>query len=303
MSKKKTGVVGAGWFGRAHCRVYHSISNLQAICDTNEERAKTVADFYKINYYLDYMDMIRNEDLDAVSIVLPPRVIPTVALDFAKKGIDILLEKPLATKVEDLQELLKINNNVRLTCGFIERFNPVVDRLKKRLAEIGTPIMISSRRIGRYPKRFWDLGVILDLGIHEIYVQQYLFGNITEIKSKLSYFHKELYEDAAFILLEFSNNVHGLIEVNWLTPTRYRKLNVYGSEGVMEIDYITQELKLIKSSEDPALYRVEESKQPYSYEEPLERELHAFLYAKENPFPLKEGIKSLEIALACLKEK
>jgi UDP-N-acetylglucosamine 3-dehydrogenase len=304
MAKKKTGVIGAGWFGRAHCRVYDAISDLQAICDTSEERAKTVAEIYHVdNYYIDYVDMLKNEDLDAVSVVLPPRVIPSVATDLAKKGIDVLLEKPLATDIADLNELLKSSGDVRLTCGFIERFNPVVERLKEKVPQIGEPIMITSKRIGRYPKRFWDLGVLFDLGIHEIYVQRYIFGDVTEIKSKLSYFHKERYEDAAIIILEFANNVHGLIEVNWLTPTKYRKLSVYGSEGVIEIDYITQELKIIRSSEEDQFYRIEESKQPYSFEEPLLRELRAFLYDKENPFPLQEGIKSLEIALKCMEKK
>ncbi|HUY01051.1 MAG TPA: Gfo/Idh/MocA family oxidoreductase [Candidatus Deferrimicrobium sp.] len=303
MGKKKTAVIGAGWFGRAHCRVYNAISDLVAIADTDEERAKGVADSYHINYYLDYEEMIKKEKLDAVSIVLPPRVAPLIAVDLAKNGTNILLEKPLGTSLADVQPLLKYTSDVRITCGFIERFNPVVDQLKKRLPEIGIPIMISSKRIGRYPKRFWNLGVLLDLGIHEIDIQRYLFGDITEVKSTLSYFHKEDYEDAAFILLQFSKNIQGLIEVNWLTPTKYRKASVYGSEGVMEIDYSTQELKVIRSSEEPALYRIEESIQPYSWEEPLQRELSAFLYNKENPIPLEEGIKSLEIALNCLNAK
>lgn len=303
MAKKKTAVIGAGWFGRAHARVYNTISDLRAICDPDEERAKAVAESFHVNYYLDYGEMIKNEDLDAVSVVIPPRLIPSVSTEFAKKGIAVLLEKPLGTNLEDFEELLKYTSDVRLTCGFIERFNPVVERLAERLPEIGMPIMISSRRIGRYPKRFWDLGVVLDLGIHEIYIQRFLFGDITDVQCKLSYFHREkgTYEDAAFILLQFSNNVQGLIEVNWLTPTKYRKLSVYGSQGVMEIDYSTQELKLIRSSEEPALFRVEEVNQPYSTDEPLQLELNAFLYANENPFPLEEGIKSLEIALRCLQ--
>lgn len=303
MTRKKTAVVGAGWFGRAHSRVYNAISDLQAICDTNEERVKSIADSFHVNYYLDYMDMIKNEDIDAISLVVPPRVIPSVAMDFAKKGINVLLEKPLAIDLSELQKLLEYSSDVRLSCGFIERFNPVVERLAKRIPEIGTPITISSKRIGRYPKRFWDLGVLLDLGIHEVDMQRHFFGDVTKVTSTLSYFYKEEYEDAAFIILEFANNVHGLIEVNWLTPTKYRKLSVYGSEGVIEIDYSTQEFKFIRSSEEPALYRVEESIQPYSFEEPLERELKAFLYDKENPIPLEEGIKSLEIVLKCLNER
>ncbi len=302
MTNKKTGVIGAGWFGRAHARIYHAISDLQAVVDTNGEQAKTIADMYNVNYYLDYINMLKNEELDAVSVALPPRMIPSVAYDLAKEGIDVLLEKPLGTDIVEIRKLLEFSADVRLTCGFIERFNPVVKRMSVHLPEIGTPIMISSKRIGRYPKRFWDIGVLLDLGIHEIDIQRHLFGDIIKVTSKLSFFKKERYEDAAFILLEFANNVNGLIEVNWLTPTKYRKLMVYGSEGVLEIDYSTQELKLIRSSEEPALYRIEESSQPYANEEPLLSELNSFLYAKENPIPLEDGIKSLEIALQCLKQ-
>ncbi len=305
MVKKKTAVIGAGWFGRAHCRVYSTISDLQAVVDTNEERVKAAAQDYHVNYYLDYEEMIKNEDLDAVSLVLPPRIIPSVASEIAKKGkgIDILIEKPLANSVEELQSLSKYNSDIRISCGFIECFNPVVRRLKQRIDEIGTPIMVTSKRIGRMPRRFWDLGVLLDLGIHEISVQRFLFGDVTQVQSSLSYFYKEDYEDAAFIILQFSNNIKGLIEVNWLTPTRYRKLDVYGSEGVIEIDYMTQELKFIRSVEDPVFYRIEESSQPYSWDEPLKLELSAFLYDKENPFPLEEGIKNLEIALQCMKNR
>lgn len=302
MAKKKTAVIGAGWFGRAHLRVYNNISDLQAVCDTNKELAKEVSEIYGINYYLDYIDMLKNEDLDAVSIVLPPRVIPLVARDFAQKGINVLLEKPLCTDISDIKPLLQYIKDVRLTCGFIECFNPVVDRLKQRLKEVGTPIMMSSKRIGRMPKRFWNLGVLLDLGVHEISVQRLLFGDVVSVKSSLSYFHKEEFEDAAFLILEFTNNVKGLIEVNWLTPTKQRILSVYGSEGVLEIDYITQELKLTRSSEEPSFYKITDSRQPYSWEEPLQRELKGFLYEKENPFPLEEGIKNIDIALKCMRE-
>ena len=118
MSKKKTGVIGAGWFGRAHCRVYNTISDLQSVCDTNEERAKMVADSYSINYYIDYLEMIKNEDLDAISVVLPPRMIPSVTEDFAKKGIDVLLEKVSEFKRGYLENGLTVEE--------YEEFGPVM---------------------------------------------------------------------------------------------------------------------------------------------------------------------------------
>ncbi|MHA1309666.1 MAG: Gfo/Idh/MocA family protein [Candidatus Helarchaeota archaeon] len=296
MKKPNTAVIGAGWFGSAHVRVFNSVSNLVAICDTDVVKAEQLAKKYDINYYKNHLDLLKNEELDAISIVIPPRNIPKVAEDYASKGINVLLEKPMGTDLTMIKPLLKFQD-VRLMCGFIELFNPVVKCLKKNIKKIGTPIMVSSRRIGRYPHRSWNLGVLLDLGIHCIYVQRYLFGDIIDIKSMLSYASNSKFEDAAFLLLNYKNNVHGLIETNWLTPTKHRKLIVYGEKGTIEIDYITQELKFTKIEKLEDEYKITKLIQPYNSTEPLMEEVKAFLFEKENPIPLKDGIKSLEVAL------
>lgn len=296
MKKKNTAVIGAGWFGSAHSRVFDSLSNLVAVCDLNLNKAKVVADKYGANYYENHQEMIKHEDLDAVSIVVPPKFIPQIAEDFAKNTIDVLLEKPMGINIESVKNLLQYED-VRLMCGFIELFNPVIDRLKKNLHKIGNLIMVSSRRIGRQPHRKWNLGVLLDLGIHSIYVQRHLFNDPKEIKSTITYSSNSEFEDAAFMLLSYENNINGLIETNWLTPVKYRKLIVYGEEGSIEIDYITQELTHIKGEKVEKDHKVVEISQPYSFSEPLMREVNAFLYSKKNPVPLHEGIKSLEIAL------
>ncbi|TFF96184.1 MAG: Gfo/Idh/MocA family oxidoreductase [Promethearchaeota archaeon] len=295
--KKNTAVVGAGWFGSAHCRVFDSLSNLVAVCDTDINKAKSIAEKYGINYYKDHRKMIKNEKIDSVSIVIPPRFMPSIATDFIEADIDILLEKPMGTNLQEVEKLLPYEDNVRIMCGFIELFNPVIERLKNNLKKIGNPIMVSSRRIGRHPHRKWELGVLLDLGIHSIYVQSHLFGDPIKTKSMLSFSSNDKYEDAAFILLRYKNGVNGLIETNWLTPAKYRKLIIYGEEGSMEIDYITQEISFIKGEKLEEDTKVVEIRQPYTFSEPLMREINAFLYAKKNPMPLSEGLKSLKIAL------
>lgn len=305
---KNTGVIGVGWFGQAHCRVYNEISNLKAVCDVNETMSRKIAEKYHINYYSDYLDMIENEELDAVSIVVPPQYIPSIAEDLAKYKIDLLLEKPMGIDLNSVKKLLNYDNQIRITCGFIEMFNPVIKSLKEQIKEVGDILMISSRRIGRFPHREWNHGVILDLGIHEIYIHKLLLGEVEEVKSTLSYFHEgELrdFEDAAFILLKFkneTNEINSLIEINWLTPTKYRKMTIYGREGVFEVDYNSQELKLVKStSSAESDLRVETNFQPYTSEEPLKNELKAFLYDEINPVPLKFGIDCLEIAIRALQ--
>jgi len=300
--KKNTAVIGCGWFGRAHARNYNELSNLVAVCDENIEKADELASFYGVNAYNNVSDLIKSENLEAASVVLPPGVIPRVTNQLAAKGIDVLLEKPLGLNLKEVRELLKFKESVRLTCGFIELFNPVYNLMLKNIGEIGKIIDVSSKRIGLRPKRFWDLGVLLDLGIHEIYLHQRLLGEVLEVKSLISYFLDESkkYEDAAFILLKFKNNVNSCIEVNWLTPTKYRAMTVYGENGVIEIDLAGQIYRKIKSSDDEIPKKLEFSTQPYIYEEPLKAEIKEFLYSKNNPIPLSEGIKSLEIALKSL---
>ncbi len=297
-----------GWFGQAHCRIYNEISKLKAVCDTDEKSRRSVAEKYGINSYSNHEEMIDKEDLDAISVVSPPEYIPSIAEVVAKHDIDVLLEKPMGIDLESVKRLLKYDNKVRLTCGFIEMFNPVIQRLKDQIKEIGEILTISSKRIGRFPRRQWNHGVILDLAIHEIYIHKILLGEVEEVDSKLGCFHKgELkeFEDAAFILLKFKNGKHSLIEVNWLTPTKYRMMTVYGSEAVFEVDYSSQELKLVKSKSTSSGHelRVETNYQPYSFEEPLKAELKAFLYNEKNPVPLNFGLECLEIAIKASNKK
>ncbi|MHA1784649.1 MAG: Gfo/Idh/MocA family protein [Candidatus Helarchaeota archaeon] len=302
--KKSTAVIGCGWFGRAHTRNYNEISNLVAVCDADINKAKEIADFYGVNHYNNITDLIKSEKIDAASVVLPPESIPKVAYTLAKNDIDVLMEKPLGLNLKEVQNLLEFEESIRLTCGFIELFNPVFNLLLKNIKELGKIINVSSKRIGLRPKRYWKLGVLLDLGIHEIYLHQRLLGDAIEIKSLISYFLDKTctYEDSAFILLQFNNQINSCIEVNWLTPTKYRVMTVYGENGVIEIDLASQIYRYIKSSNDEIPKKIEFSSQPYIYEEPLKAELNQFLYAKENPISLAEGIKSLEVALKSLEK-
>lgn len=302
-AKKNTAVIGCGWFGSAHCRVYKEVSNLTAVVDVDVRKAKNLGEKYGVNWYVDHKEMMKNEDLDAVSVVVPPKYIPEITEDFAKQGIDVLMEKPLGTRVEDVEKLL-IYDDVRIMPGFIELFNPAYERLKKGLLTIGKPIMASARRIGRFPRRFWNIGVIMDLAFHDMYILRDLFGSVRRLDSMVSYFTNDKFEDAAIIILEFNNGVKCLIEANWLTPSKERKLRVYGSEGIAEIDFLSQELRILKNEvvEFPGAGR-EEIYKPFRTQEPLKRELKTFLYAKETPITLGDGIEVLKLALEASKHR
>jgi len=300
MKKKRTAVVGAGWFGRAHIRNFNDLSKLVGICDTNEAKLKQMAEQYEeINTYKNIDDLIKNEEIDAVSIVTQPKQIPKIAKKFAEAGIDILMEKPMALKLEDLIAF-KEYDNIRIMPGFIELFNPVFAKLLNHVNDIGEIISIASKRVGLYPKRDWDMGVILDLSIHDIYLQEKILGKnkiINAFGVKKCY-KDSVHADAAFIILDFGTAI-GQIESNWLTPSKFRRMYVNGEFGGISIDFITQQINIRTGIDLQGEWPVtkDTSFTPLKGDEPLKREINNFLYDKELKVTLDDGIRALEIAL------
>ncbi|MHA1641916.1 MAG: Gfo/Idh/MocA family protein [Promethearchaeota archaeon] len=300
MKKKRTAVVGAGWFGRAHVRNFFMLSELVGVCDTNKKNLEIIAKEYEdVNTYLSVDDLIKNEDIEAVSIVTPPKYIPSISKKFAEKGIDILMEKPMALKLDDLKQF-KVYDNIRIMPGFIELFNPVFDELIKHLNEIGEIISIASKRVGLFPKRDWDMGVILDLSIHDIYLQEKVMGEYS-IKNAFGVkkcFKDNIHADAAFIILDFGTAI-GHIESNWLTPSKFRRMYVNGEHGGISIDFITQEIIIRKGIDLEGEHPITQSLSyiPLKAEEPLKLEIQNFLYDKNMKVNLDDGIRALEIAL------
>jgi predicted dehydrogenase len=300
MKKKKTAVIGAGWFGRAHIRNFHNLSKLMAICDKNEELLKMSAETYEnINTYTDIDDLIKNEDIDAVSIVTPPKQIPLITKKCVEAGIDALMEKPMALNVEELKELRKYEG-VRIMPGFIELFNPVFEKLLSYLPDIGEIISIASKRIGLYPRRNWDMGVVLDLSIHDIYLQERVMGKnkiINAFGVKKCY-KDTVHADAAFIILDFGTAI-GEIESNWLTPSKFRRMYVNGENGGLSIDFISQTINIRKGIDLQGEWPITKDiiYNPLRQDEPLKREIINFLYDKELYVNLDDGIRALDIAL------
>lgn len=252
MFKLNTAVIGVGKMGRNHARVYSEISNLVAVCDLDEKVGEEIAVKHNCKYYKDYRVMLKENKIDVLSIAVQTNLHKKIAIDVIGHGVDLLIEKPIATTVQDALDIINAaeKNKVKLTVGHIERFNPAVIKLKeiiknKELGEINT---VMSRRVGIAGSSVTYENVILDLAIHDIDIFNYLLEK--EPTKFYSFLGKSIHkdrEDYADILLRY-DNTNAFLQVNWLTPIKIRILNITGTKGYAELNFITQELKVYKNN-------------------------------------------------------
>lgn len=300
MKKLRVGVIGAGAMGQNHIRNYAQMERVQlvGIADPDPQKAE-LAKQYGVEFYTDYKELLK-KDLDAVSIVVPTTLHAKVALDAIRSGINILVEKPIADTVENAEKIISEakSRNVKLMVGHIERFNPAVKELK-RIADkgvLGDIVAISAKRVGPHNPRIRDVGVIVDLGIHDIDVMSYIYGEKVSKVYATAGAANHPKEDHAVIILKFKNGHSGVIETNWLTPHKVRELTVVGTKAIAHVDYIKSELIVYGNGHE----NIEVEKK-----EPLRIELEHFLDCVEKgEEPMVNGepsLHALKVALAAVK--
>jgi UDP-N-acetylglucosamine 3-dehydrogenase len=298
----RTGVIGVGVMGKNHARLYSELPGVELIgvADMNEASAHSTALNYGCKGYTDYTELL-DERPDAVSIAVPTNLHKKVALDAINRGISVLVEKPFADTVENADEITEKarQEGVKLMVGHIERFNPAITRLRELIDNglLGDIISISAKRVGPYNPRIRDVGIILDLGTHDIDIMSYICGaKIKEVYASAgSSVHT--HEDHAIITLNFENGSSGVIETNWLTPHKVRTLTVVGSKGIAEVDYIEMTLRIFDEE------WVRDAK--IEKEEPLRREIEHFIECiRDDKEPLvssQDGRYVLTVALAAVE--
>ena len=295
----RVGVAGVGTMGKNHARVYSKIENCQlvGVADVDFDKAKEVAQLYGAQAYRSYEELLSK--VDAVSIALPTSLHKEATLKFIERGVHCLVEKPIASSLEDAKEMVEAAEKyrVKLMVGHIERFNPAVRKLKEIVdsGKLGKLLLLSARRVGPFAPRVVDVGIIVDLATHDIDVARYLTGKEPiKVYSKYGSI-KHPKEDHAILLLDFGD-VAASIEVNWFTPHKVRTLVATGTEAIAYLNYIEQELE-VYNAEWRMIPKIEKC-------EPLEIELRHFIECVEKDLrPLVdgyEGLKTLEVALKSL---
>lgn len=320
MSEIKTAVIGVGMMGRNHARVYAEMPDtvLVGVADANEPAARAVAQRSGGQVYSDYRQLLDEQQPDAVTVAVPTEEHLAVALEVIQRGIHLLIEKPIAYSVEQAHQIITAAEaaSVQLVVGHIERFNPAVVALKQRLAdgELGRVFQIDARRQSPFPARVKDVGVVIDLAVHDLDVMRYITGS--EIVRVFAETQRQIHstrEDLMSGLIRMQDGTVGTMTINWLTPAKIRELYVTGERGMFRVDYLTQDLFFFENAtthggdwETLRMLRGVSEGQMVRYvvqkKEPLRAELEAFLAAVrgEGALPVSglDGLKALALAQA-----
>jgi len=256
----KVAVVGAGSMGMNHLRVLRDFSEEQAqligIAEAHEPTLRRAMGRFHVAGFLDYHHLVEATRPDLVAVVVPTYLHFEVASYLLDQGINVLIEKPMTSTIEEALSLIELasRRGAKIAVGHIERFNPAVIEVKRRLVagELGQVFHLHARRLGPFPPRIRDVGVTLDLATHDIDVMRYLAdAEIERVYAETQRRIHNKYEDLVLGVLRFTNDAIGMLDVNWLTPTKVRELSVTGDRGMYLINYLTQDLYFYENDYTP----------------------------------------------------
>lgn len=294
--------------GKHHVRVYQEIPEVElvGVADINRRLVGQTAKRYQTRAFSDYQKLL-DAGVDLVSICVPTSLHKEVALGIIGRGVHALVEKPIASTVEDAKEIIKKakQKKVKLQVGHIERFNPIVDVIKDAITDENV-VSVDIVRVGPIPPRVKDVGVIVDIGVHDIDLISYLTESDFEEIYSLSTSSINAYdkEDTALLSFRMKNGILCHITTNWLTPHKVREIKVATKNKLVVGNFITQEVTEYSGyTTGPAGYLVRNLNVPLG--EPLRYELDSFVdVVKNDKTPRvtgEDGLKALEVALECLK--
>ncbi len=247
MRRIRIGVVGVGHLGQAHARILaaHPQAELVGIVDTNSAQADAVARQLHTQIFDHHLDLA--DHVDAVCVVTPTVFHFPVAADLLRRGLPVLVEKPLALDLPEAEELVELarKHGALLQVGHIERFNPAYEDLKRRPIR---PKYIEVERHGTFTGRSTDIGAVLDLMIHDLDLLLDLIGEpVVEIHALgMTVFGK--HEDMATARLKFAGGCVAHLTASRMSPQAKRKMRIWSAEGYAGLDFCDKRLTLVQPS-------------------------------------------------------
>jgi UDP-N-acetylglucosamine 3-dehydrogenase len=292
--------IGTGGWGKNHTRILSELGVLVAVCDADAQKSKEYGEKYSVNHYESLDELLSSEEFDGAFVVTPTSTHTAIAKKLLEAKKHVFVEKPMTYKSEDGQILAKLaeKNKVILTCGYIERFNPAVDVVKKMVKEkkYGDLVMLEFHRENRMPLHIKDVGIIYDTSVHDIDTANWLFDEMPKVVFAKAGKIKHEHEDFASIMLGYKDDKVAIISSNWITPKKLRKFNAVCTDAIISSDFISQEIIVEKDEESET---VQNEKQ-----EPLSLEIQSFLGAiegkNEQVVKSQEAVNVTKIAEAAL---
>jgi predicted dehydrogenase len=302
MKKLRVGVVGLGKLGSLHATIYSKFANaeLACVCDTDKERAEEIGTLLNVPWHTDYNELAEKK-LDAVSVVTPTYLHHKISKFLLNSGIHVLIEKPITKTLREARELINIANKKQLIIqvGHVERFNSAIQAIEKLHTK---PKFIEAHRLGPFTPRVKDVGVVLDLMIHDIDI---ILGLIkSKIKDIQAVGMKIMtdHEDIANARIRFANGTVCDLTASRVTNDSLRKIRIFQEDCYISLDYCQQEALISKKVND----KIISEKIDIKKEQPLTKELLSFtdcVINKTRPLVSgEEGYKALEVAHKIIKK-
>jgi len=294
--KLRAGVAGSGSMGRNHARCYSLIAEaeLTAVYDADLNRAKAVAEEFGAEA-VDSLEELA-EACDLASVAVPTVAHLEVGGDLMRRGVHVLMEKPIAPSVAEAARLVDLAAEYDriLQIGHIERFNPVMRELE---AKLNHPKFIESHRLSPFPNRSMDIGVVLDLMIHDLEIILHLVKSPVVNIDAVGVAVLTKSEDIANARLRFENGCVANVTASRISPERMRKIRVFQDDGYLSLDYQEQTGEFFWKEGGT----IQKAKVEVEKDEPLKLELSAFVESvRDGKTPAvtgKQGADALAIAL------
>ena len=300
MHKIKVAVVGTGHLGSIHAQIYQQIEtcSLVGVCDIDKERLNEVAGRLGVSAYPDYKELF--DKVEAVSIAVPTKLHHKITSDFLKRRIHVLVEKPFASNLKEADSLIKIakNNKLILQVGHIERFNSAFAATRQL---IRNPKFIECHRLSPFPNRSLDVGVVLDLMIHDIDIVLGLVDSPLKKVEAVGVPVLTEFEDIANARLNFKNGCVCNLTASRVSDEWMRKIRIFLKNAYISLDYKNEEAFIYRKNASG----ITKDPLPIEKEQPLKKELSAFIECvRQNKEPLVSGPvgrQALAVALAIQK--
>ena len=296
MSKIRVGVVGVGYLGRNHARIYSAMPDVElvGVADIDPGAARSVARDCGCPFFLDGAELIGS--VDAVSIVVPTSEHTDVASEFLMQGVHMLMEKPIASTYDESVRLVEMAEQagVIFQVGHLERFNAGVCALSERIRE---PRFIEAHRMSTFAARATDVDVVTDLMIHDIDIVLSLVKSPLERVSAVGLPTLTRHVDIANARLEFSNGAAANLTASRVSERRFRRIRIFERYRYEALNFIDQQIETVSArpASNGGWPEIVREKVPVVPVQPLDRELAAFVESvRTHSRPLVDGRVALQ---------